>query len=577
MQKINLLLGVIAILSCTDCQNSPKKNKRVDNGRGELEKVAKTYGQFAPDDAFEEDPYFAYYGSENEWTRRQFREISADKLYKRRGQRQLLAIIDGKPDSALVYCERRLSQDPADPEIHYMMTVAYSSKNDTEKAVQSMNLALKNGLPFERFVAGPKDILAPLYQTKAYKGLQARFNVRLIHGPMLGNVTPYGASFWVRTANESDVMIKCINPKSGKVISGHSRTAEAKDNTTVVRVDGLKPNTKYNYSVWIGGDLIKEGYHVTTTQSTKYKKPFSIAFGGCAGYTPSNERMWDTLATHDLKALLLLGDNVYIDLPGKPNQVHDYTYYRRQSRPEFRRLVSKVPVYSIWDDHDAAIDDVWMGPYKDKPYWKIPMVNLFINQWNNPGYATGDWPGGWYKFSISDIDLIMLDDRTYRTNPFKSEKTMLGPVQKKWLFESLKNSKATFKLIVSSVPWALGAKPGSHDTWAGFEPERNEIFQFLTDNNIEGVILLSADRHRTDFWKNEREGDYPLYEFMSSRLTNIHTHDLVPGAIFGYNEKCAFGKMTFNTTLNDPEIRFEIINIDNEPIYSYVLKRSELK
>ena len=28
---------------------------------------------------------------------------------------------------------------------------------------------------------------------------------------------------------------------------------------------------------------------------------------------------------------------------------------------------------------------------------------------------------------------------------------------------------------------------------------------------------------------------------MSSRLTNIHTHELVPGHLFAYNEKCSFG------------------------------------
>ena len=82
MQKINLLLGIIAILCYTGCQHNKEKVKGFDNGRGELEKVAETYGQFAPDDAFEEDSYFAYYGRENEWTRRQFREISADRLYK---------------------------------------------------------------------------------------------------------------------------------------------------------------------------------------------------------------------------------------------------------------------------------------------------------------------------------------------------------------------------------------------------------------------------------------------------------------------------------------------------------------
>ena len=98
--------------------------------------------------------------------------------------------------------------------------------------------------------------------------------------------------------------------------------------------------------------------------------------------------MWDTIAGHTPHAFLILGDNVYIDLPEHPGPFHDYTYYQRQSRPEFRRLVSATPVYAVWDDHDAAVDDIWLGPYVDRPAWKQPMVDLFRRNWNNPGYGS---------------------------------------------------------------------------------------------------------------------------------------------------------------------------------------------
>ena len=37
-------------------------------------------------------------------------------------------------------------------------------------------------------------------------------------------------------------------------------------------------------------------------------------------------------------------------------------------------------------------------------------------------------------------------------------------------------------------------------------------------------ILLSGDRHRSDIWKIERPRGYPLYEFVSAKVTNQHTH-----------------------------------------------------
>jgi alkaline phosphatase D len=63
---------------------------------------------------------------------------------------------------------------------------------------------------------------------------------------------------------------------------------------------------------------------------------------------------------------------------------------------------------------------------------------------------------------------------------------------------------------------------------------------------------------------------------MSSRLTNVHTHKLLPGALFGYNEKCAFGLLAFDTTLPDPEVRYDVVTIDGEVVRSLTLKKSQL-
>lgn len=90
------------------------------------------------------------------------------------------------------------------------------------------------------------------------------------------------------------------------------------------------------------------------------------------------------------------------------------------------------------------------------------------------------------------------------------------------------------------------------------------------------MLLLSADRHRSDAWRIERPDGYPLYEFESSRLTNEHVHKVKPSSIFGYNEKQSFGLLTFDTTLPDPTIAYQIYSIDDELIYTLEVKRSEI-
>jgi len=310
-------------------------------------------------------------------------------------------------------------------------------------------------------------------------------------------------------------------------------------------------------------------FNFTTYPAEDSSSEFNVAWGGGAGYTPEHEYMWNTLDKQNLTAFLGLGDNVYIDTPEIP-ETQKYCYYRRQSRSEYRNFTSNVPMYAIWDDHDFGDNDCTSSTSLDEPEWKMDVLEVFKENFVNPSYGVNETnPGVFHKFSIGDVDFFMLDCRFYRQNPKKFDSpTMLGSGQKHWLKDALNQSDATFKIVASSVPWAEGTKPGSLDTWDGFPEEREEIFSFIEDEKIEGVLLLSADRHRSDAWKIERDDGYTLYDFMSSRLTNIHTHGLIDDEdmLFGYNEKCSFGLLSFNTQISDPTINYQVVNIDNVPI-----------
>jgi len=535
-------------------------------------------GEYAPADAFVDGSSHPYYGSGDPWNRRFF--IEHLHLYGRRGQRQMLDILEGRVDDAIKYCVEVLERDPDNNvESLFTLTVARCVQQDYTAAANMMEKAVEKGIPFERFLAGPRGILKPLRKTEQYEQLQAKYNIHLIHGPMLGCLTDSSARFWVRTLDEVPVQIfvseseELSHPIKSSIISTSSKV----DYTAVFEIRGLKSDTRYYYDVIINGkaSLSPDIPSFYTYNSPGSEADFRIAFGGGALYNPPNERMWDTIRSRNPQALLLLGDNVYIDLPGSYGEFHKYTYYRRQSRPEFRRLIRSVPVFAIWDDHDCATDDVWMGPYRDRPAWKRSQIQGYKENWNNPGYGTKQWPGCWFKFSISEVDFFMLDGRTYRTNPLAPDPTMLGPVQKAWLMKEVTKSKAAFKVLVSPVPWAFSAKD-SHDTWNGFKREREEIFSFLEKNKINGVVLISADRHRSDARRIDRAKGYPLYEFESSRLVNQHVHKVTPGAIFGYSDKQSFGLVSFNTNKTDPTVQFDIINIDNEKIHSITIPLSEI-
>ena len=506
------------------------------------------------------------------------RLAGAQEQYKLISRDAISQIVDGQYDAAIKHFEDYLSKHPKDLESMYGLVVAYTQKNNITTAMAYLEKAIDEGLPFSRFLAGPRDLLKPLTDSAEFKELAQKYRTELLHGPMLGCVTDTSAKFWVRTANEVPVQILIGTSRTARspISSAIVKTSKEKDFTAVLEVRGLKPDTRYYYKLLVDGSIQPRQWAFRTFPASGNASQFWIGFGGGAGFTPQHERMWDTITTYNLLAFLLLGDNVYIDNPTR-QAVQQYCYYRRQSRPEFRDFVASTAIFAIWDDHDFTTNDAGGGPQILKPYWKLPVWRTFTNNWNNPYYAGGEnQPGCWFDFSIGDVDFFMLDGRYYRTESKVTNPSMLGDVQKIWLFKKLKSSKATFKVIASPVPWSYGAKPDSQDPWQGYKTEREQIFSFLESNKIDGVILISADRHRSDIWKIERPNGYPLYEFESSRLTNIHTHKVMPGSLFGYNKKCSFGMLQFDTARPDPQVTYKIINIDKEVIYTFSLKKSQL-
>lgn len=499
---------------------------------------------------------------------------SFPEQYKKQNRDAILYIEDGKVDTIIQYFNSYLEAYPEDLESKYGLAIAYTQKKDWNKAMDYVKQAVDGGLPLERFIAGPRDMLSSLTSRADFREYAKGKFSPLIHGPMQANFTDTSASFWIRTDTEREMKLRVKD-----CCTFVSQTKEESDYTTVLTASELEPGTTYEYEIVDGPFVLHKGNFETFPRKAQ-SSAFQIGFGGGAGYTPKYERMWDTLLTHPLTAFFLMGDNIYHDSPEYPG-VQDYCYYRRQSRPEYRRFSSQTPIFAIWDDHDFGDNDCFGGTKIDEPAWKIPVWKRFKNQWANPYYGGGEEnPGCYFDFSIADVDFFMMDNRFYRTNGKDAIEpdTMLGDVQKQWLYDKLKSSKATFKVIGSSVPVAPGTKAGRGglDTWDGFSKDREELFRFIEENQIEGVFFVSADRHRSDAWKIPRKDGYDFYEFMSSRLTNIHTHPVQDKSLFGYSKTPSFGLLSFDTTREDPQVIYRIFSIENEEIHRMTLYKSQL-
>lgn len=494
--------------------------------------------------------------------------------YKKFPRDQITRITKGNVDKARQYWEGYLQDHPDDLESHYGLAICYAQQGNLHRAMEIARNGVEKGLPFGRFLAGPRDILKPLTSSAPFKSWAAEQDIELIHGPTLGSLTDSHVKFWVRTWHEVPVQVRVSqHTDMSDAVLGNARTEKQLDYTAVVDVVGLKPSTKYFYQLVVNGKTLTETYDFQTMPSAGKPAIFTIMFGGGAGYTPWNERMWNVIDSHRPLAYMALGDNVYIDTPEVQN-TQKYCYYRRQSRQEYRDFVSSTAVFAIWDDHDFTVNDGEGGPKIETPPWKREVWRTFRNNFANPSYGGGEQqPGCWFSCKMADVDFFFMDGRYYRSH---KDGSMLGAAQKQWLLNSLGNSRATFKVLCANVPMTPGMKGKSKDTWDGYSDEREEIFGFIEENKIEGVFIIAADRHRSDAHKIQRKHGYPFYEFQSSKLTNIHTHDVIKGSLFGYNKKCSFGLLTFDTTAADPQVTYNVINIDDATVHSITIKRSEL-
>lgn len=412
---------------------------------------------------------------------------------------------------------------------------------------------------------GLKELLAEPEFVKLVK----KHDLTLFNGPLVGDIREDGAKIWLRTAGPTKVQVEVAGGKSYS-----TSTSEKNDFTSTVRLEELKPFTEYRYTITVNGQKIeKPSFQFRTAPARGQKVRFNVNFGSGSRYQPKNEYAWSTMAQQKPLAYLGLGDNVYIDVVDHRGAQRLF-YYRRYLSPAYSELCASTAIYGIWDDHDMAMNDS-AGGLGMKFSWKRPNWKVFTENWNNPHYGGGEkMPGTWHSFSLGDVDFFMTDGRFYRD---KEAKTMLGPDQKEWLLKQLTAAKGKFKVIASGTMFADGADKDGKDSWAGTwaRDERDEIFDLITKENINGVLLISGDRHRSDIWKIQRPG-YPLYEFVSAKVTNAHTHRTYDNAVWSYNKGNFWGQLSFDLTQDDPVVTFKCVDIGGKTVKAFPLKLSEL-
>jgi alkaline phosphatase D len=416
--------------------------------------------------------------------------------------------------------------------------------------------------------------------------------ISVTHGVAAGDVTASSAVIWSRADREAFLHVLLTGPGGGLQRSAVP-VAAAGDYTGKLVFKGLRPGTPYRYRVWFSADGASAppatggavGSFRTAPAATQ-PAPVTFAWGGdLAGQNACRDAGQGFPVFRTIHALapdffLGLGDMIYADgvcnalgrfgnpqVPGNfpqsstPEDFWAHWKYNREDAA-YRELMAATPYYAIWDDHEVVND---FGPLHDTrnnpPYTPgqplLPMgLQAFLAY--NPVMERNLTPDRLYR-SIrwgEHLELVILDNRQYRDANLVADapelpKTMLGREQLAWLKQTLVESDATWKIIVTSVPLAIptGFPPESgRDGWAnfdqgtGFEAELLDLLTHLRDRNIHDVLFITTDVHFASVQRYTPFADTPDFQI----------HEYVTGPL----NAGLFPNTALDTTLNPERLFF---------------------
>lgn len=282
-------------------------------------------------------------------------------------------------------------------------------------------------------------------------------------------------------------------------------TTSQQDFTAQWKLDGLISDTHYTTVIEARG--VDEGETTAeligafrTAPAVEQAKDLTFCVTTCHDFIRTDDglnghRIYPSMTKISPDFVVHAGDIEYYDKPrpwAMTKELMRFKWGRIFALPNNRNFYNSTSTYFLKDDHDTLKNDCWAG----QMYGTVSFeegVQIF-NEEQFPSHAPRYKTVPWGK----DLQVWFLEGRDYRSPndmPDGPEKTILGTEQKEWLFQTLKESNAKFKIICSPTPIVGPDRSGKKDNHANkvFVHEGTEIRDRLS--TIDNVIVMCGDRH----------------------------------------------------------------------------------
>jgi alkaline phosphatase D len=407
-------------------------------------------------------------------------------------------------------------------------------------------------------------------------------------GVASGDPTPTGTVLWTRIAPEpfhgggmpnkavevewqvaSDERMRQVVQR-GKVIAhpelGHS---------VHVEVEGLEPARDYFYRFAIGGEQSRIGRTRTMPPAASAVAQVRFGVAGCQRYEDGYFTAFKHIADERFDFVYHYGDYIYeyrhVDaaeratfaraMPEPYDEIYTLVDYRNRyavhtADPDLLAARASAPFLSSFDDHE--VDNNYAGDNSEETAEKVPpelfrlrRAAAFQAWYENMPVRRTAFPRGpditaYRRLGYGNLLAInVLDTRQYRSDQpcgdgirancaeaLAPDRTMLGEVQERWLYDGFRASQARWNVLAQQVivmrndrdpdPSVLAP---SMDKWDGAVAARNRLFAAMAESRLSNPVVLTGDIHNN--WAGELKADFDQpssptlgVEFVATSITS---------------------------------------------------------
>ena len=314
--------------------------------------------------------------------------------------------------------------------------------------------------------------------------------------------------------------------EKGFTYSSWTEVDASSDFSTIAEFGDLRPQTRYSVRTQVQSADSRPIHTLTgsfkTLPALDSAASFKLAVSTCQGFPdrdgPHGFDMYRTILRRNTDAFVMAGDVVYYDRLARSNELAYYHWQRTYSLPTLLEFHRRVPSYFLKDDHDTYVNDSWPGEKRKftDDFEFGDGQKIFIQETGLPSPAYRTIRVG------RDLQVWMMEGRDFRSPNTQEDgpaKTIWGTQQKTWLEQTLKESDAAFKVIISPTPIVGPDRDKKSDNHANrvFETEGKAVRKLLS--SFKNLVVVCGDRH----WQfHSVDPETGLHEFSVGPASDRH-------------------------------------------------------